>query len=93
MSKLTIKQSVINVCNKLQPGQTILGYELYDLVLADLIRNGYPGRPLQETVAKRYREVRDSVGMFSVSGISEYTKKSVIELNETEKQQGQRVLF
>ena len=90
---MTIKQAVINVCDSLRPGQTILGYEMYEMVLAEMRRHGDFRRPLQETVAKDYRTVRELCNMESTSGISEYTKKGIIELSNEEKRQGQKALF
>jgi hypothetical protein len=73
--KMTIKQAVINVCNAMYPGEKILGYELYERVLAELWRSGNFNRPLSDTVLRRFREVRDLCGMESHPSISEYTKK------------------
>ena len=75
---MTIKQAVMNVCDRLYPGQTILGYEMYDMVLAELRRAGNTNRPLQETVARRFREVRDICRMESTISVSEYTKKPTV---------------
>lgn len=90
---MTIKQAVINVCAALKPGEMILGYEMYERVLAEMKRHGDFRRPLQETVAKDYRNVRELCNMESTSGISEYTKKGIVELSAEEKRQGQKALF
>ena len=87
---MTIKQAVINVCNRMYPGQMLLGYELYERVLAELDHAGNTNKPLQETVARRFREVREFCNMETSIGASEYTKK-VFQNNNTA--QGQCALF
>ena len=72
---MTIKRAVINVCNRMYPGEKILGYELYDRVLSELWRSGNTNRPLSDTVLRRFREVRGLCGMESQQSISVYTKK------------------
>lgn len=72
---MTIKRAVINVCNAMYPGEKILGYELYERVLAELWRSGNTNRPLSDTVLRRFREVRDLCGMESHPSISVYIKK------------------
>lgn len=89
---MTIKQAVINVCEKLHPGQTILGYEMYDRVLAEMRRNGDFRRPLQETVARRFRDVRDLCRIETLTG-SEYRKKGLVDLTDEEKRLGQQAMF
>jgi hypothetical protein len=89
---MTIKQAVINVCNRMYPGEMLLGYELYERVLVELHCAGNTNKPLQETVARRYREIKDLCGMESSPSVSEYRKKSII-LADNEQKQGQRALF
>lgn len=72
---MTIKQAVINVCNGMNPGQTLLGYQFYDRVLLELKMAGNTNRPLSDTVLRRFREVRGLCGMESQQSISVYTKK------------------
>lgn len=72
---ITIKQAVINVCEQLQPGETLLGYELYNRTLAELRKHGSKKRPLSDTVLRRFREVREICNMESQISVSKYTKK------------------
>ena len=76
MSKLTIKQAVINVCNKMTPGEKLLGYQLYDLVIHELRMAGVTKRPLDGTVLRAFRNVRDLCDMESFHSVSEYRKKA-----------------
>lgn len=90
---MTIKQAVINVCNRMYPGQTLLGYQFYDRVLLELKMAGNTNRPLSDTVLRRFREVRELCDMESQQSVSEYTKKGIVHLDEEEKRLGQKPLF
>jgi len=90
---MTIKQAVINVCNAMTPGQKLLGYQFYDKVIDELIRNGSKQRPLSDTVLRRFREVREVCGMESHHSVSEYRKKEVVQLTDEEKVLGQMPMF
>ena len=90
---ITIKQAVINVCAKMYPGQTLLGYQFYDKVLLELKMAGNTNRPLSDTVLRRFREVRELCGMESSQSVSEYTKKPLVVLDSQEKAVGQKALF
>ena len=72
---ISIRQAVMNVCSRYYPGQMVLGYHIYNDTITELKTHGYAGKPLQETVARRYREVKEMCGMESSSGKSEYLKK------------------
>jgi len=72
---ISIKQAVMHVCARYYPGQKVLGYHIYNDTLTELRTQGYPGKPLQETVARRYREVKGFCGMESSTGRSEYIKR------------------
>lgn len=73
--KLSIRQAVINVCNRLEEGEVLLGYQLYNRVLGELRASGSKKRPLSGTVLRQYRVVRELCGMESKIGVSEYKKK------------------
>ena len=75
---ITIKQAVINVCNLMEPGQTLLGYQFYEHVLFELKMAGNTNRPLSDTVLRRFREVRDLCGMESSQSVSKYTKRPLV---------------
>ena len=90
---ITIKQAVINVCNRMYPGQTLLGYQFYDHVLLELKNAGNTNRPLSDTVLRRFREVRELCDMESSQSVSEYTKKPLVVLDSQEKAVGQKALF
>ena len=72
---MTIKQAVINVCERMEPGEEILGYQFYNRVLRELAFSGSKKQPLSGTVLRRYREVRELCGMESSIGTSKYRKK------------------
>ena len=72
---ISIRQAVVNVCSRYYPGQIVLGYQIYNDTLTELKAHAYAGKPLQETVARRYREVKGMCGMESSSGKSEYLKR------------------
>lgn len=76
---ISIRQAVMNVCSRYYPGQIVLGYHIYNDTLTELKTHGYAGKPLQETVARRYREVKGYCGMESSSGKSEYLKRLPME--------------
>jgi len=65
----------MNVCARYYPGQVVLAYNIYNDTIAELKSHGYPGKPVQETVARRYREVKALCGMESATGKGEYRKK------------------
>ncbi len=75
MNRITIKQAVINVCDRMEPGEEVLGYQLYERVLRELAFSGSKKRPLSDTVLRRFREVRELCGMESNISISKYRKK------------------
>lgn len=75
MKEITIKQAVINVCENLDPGSTLLGYQLYNKVIHELRKAGNTNKPLSDTVLRRFREVRDLCGMESYISVSKYHKK------------------
>ena len=56
---MTIKQAVINVCERMEPGEEILGYQFYNRVLRELAFSGSKKQPLSGTVLRRFREVRE----------------------------------
>jgi hypothetical protein len=72
---ISIRQAVMNVCSRYYPGQIVLGYQIYNDTITELKAHAYAGKPLQETVARRYREVKGFCGMESSSGKSEYLKR------------------
>lgn len=90
---MTIKQAVINVCNRLNAGDKLLGYQLYDRVLLELHLAGNTNRPLSDTVLRRFREVRELCDMESHPSVSEYTKKCKIDLTDEEQRIGQQAMF
>ena len=92
MAKLTIRQAVINVADAMTPGETLLGYEFYNRVLRELMLAGNKNRPLDGTVLRALRDVRDICGIESKHSVSEYRKKST-QLNEVERSVGQTVMF
>ena len=89
---ITIKQAVINVCNRMHPGQTLLGYQFYDKVLLELKMAGNTNRPLSDTVLRRFREVRELCDMESSQSVSEYTRSRLCGLI-ARKSCRQKVLF
>lgn len=72
---LTVKQAVINVCNRMEPGEEVLGYQLYNRVLRELAFSGSKRVPLSDTVLRRFREVRELCDMESQISVSKYRKK------------------
>jgi len=74
---ITIQQAVVNVCRRYAPGQVVIARQIYRDTLDELWRNGYPGEPLQETVARRYRDVDELCGMESLPSKGRFRKKTV----------------
>lgn len=73
--KITIKQAVINVCERMAPGEELLGYQFCDRVQNELWINGSRARPLSGTILRAYRSVRDQCSMESKHAVSKYRKK------------------
>lgn len=89
---MTIREAVINVCNRLHPGDKLFVYEIEDRVKVELRRNNYPSRPTQETIQRRFREVADLCEM-EYNG-DQYVKcVPMPPLTEDEKITGQQSLF
>ncbi len=93
MSKLTIKQSVINVCDAMTPGETLIGYEFYNRVLREFEKHNVPKKPLDSTVFRVVREEREFCNMETFQSISKYRKKVTTQLSKEEQSVGQRPLF
>jgi hypothetical protein len=89
---MTIRQAVINVCKRYAPGQVVIARQIYRDTLDELWRNGYRGEPLQETVARRYREVAESCCMVTLPSKGQY-QKQLIQLTKDELKIGQKALF
>lgn len=90
--KFTIQQAIINVCNRYEPGQTVIAWNIYNDVMAELKRHEYKGQPLQETVARIYRMTASACDMETLPGKGQYKKISV-HLTDEEKKLGQQALF
>jgi len=74
MKRYCCGDAVCDVLKEMEPGKTILGYEMYGRVLEQLRKHGSKAHPLGESVARRYRERKGRYGIHSTSGVSEYTK-------------------
>jgi hypothetical protein len=74
--KYSITQAVRDVCSEMDAGEKLLGYELYNKVLAKMHINGNRKHPLDSTVLRRVREVGSLYGVKAVrSGESIYIKE------------------
>lgn len=89
---ITIEQAVRNVCNRYPHGRVVVAYEIYNDVMEELKRHEYPGFPLQETVARRYRDVAESCCMVTLPSKGQY-QKQLIQLTKDELKIGQKALF
>lgn len=89
---MTIKQAVVNVLNRLHPGDTVLVYQIENLVRVELRRNYYEGCPSQETIQRKYREVADLCEMETVP--EGFRKRMPLKpMTEEEKAVKQQMLF
>jgi len=89
---ISIRQAVINVCARIRPGDKLYIYEIEDRARIELKRNAYPGRTMQETIQRRFREVASLCEM-------DYDGKQYVKLiplpplTEAEKEAKQQNLF
>lgn len=89
---ITIEQAVRNVLRRYPHGRIVVAYEIYNDVMAELKCHEYPGYPLQETVARRYREVAESCCMVTLPSKGQY-QKQLVALSKEELKLGQKALF
>jgi len=81
MEKITVKQAVINVCEKLEPGTTLLGYQLIRKVRIEMLIHGNFKKPLGATILREYRLVKGMCEMDSHIGDSKYRKLEATYVN------------
>lgn len=75
----TATQAVKDVCFEMQTGEKLLGYELYNRVLAKMHLNGNRSRPLDSTILRTVRAVGTLYGVKAISsGKSVYTKDRLL---------------
>lgn len=89
---MTIREAVINVCQRLRPGDKLFVYEIEDRVKLELKRNCYEGHPTQETIQRRFREVASLCEM-EYNGDQYVKLVPMPPLTEDEKSTGQQSLF
>ena len=73
-NEITVTEAVRRVLKEMEPGNSLLGYQLYGRVLETLRKNGSTAHPLDSTVLRRVREQADFFGVTAKSGVSKYTK-------------------
>lgn len=89
---ISIKEAVINVLSRVQPGDKLLAYHIENLVRGELKRNYYPGVPQQETIQRKYREVADLCEMETTS--EGFVKRIPLPpITEDEREAKQKMLF
>ncbi len=75
----TATQAVKDVCFEMQAGEKLLGYELYNRVLAKMHLNGNRSRPLDSTILRTVRAVGTLYGVKAISsGKSVYIKDRLL---------------
>lgn len=92
-NKMTEKEAVRMACEMYAPGQLVSASQMYRDTVRILQIAGYPHTPLQSTVSRRYREIKEQVGMEYVPKLKLYMKAKQVRLSAEEKLMNQQVLF
>lgn len=75
----TATQAVRDVCFEMEAGEKLLGYELYNRVLAKMHLNGNRKRPLDSTILRTVRAVGTLYGVKAIKqGESVYMKDRLL---------------
>jgi hypothetical protein len=90
---MTEKQALRIACESYAPGELVSATKMYHDTLEILQGAGYEKMPLQGTISRRYRDIKDLVGMEYVKKLGLYRRKYCIQLTPEEKRFGQQVMF
>lgn len=63
---LSVSQAVRMMCDRWPIGQKRTGRSVYQETMAILVSHGSPEKPLDATVLRRFREVKDGYGIHPV---------------------------
>lgn len=79
MKVYSASQAVRDVCLEMDAGEKLLGYELYNLVLAKMHLNGNRTHPLDSTILRLVRSEGSLYGVKAIQqGRSVYIKENLL---------------
>jgi hypothetical protein len=91
---MTEKQALRMACESYAPGELVSATKMYHDTLDILRAADYKKKfPLQGTISRRYRDIKDLVGMEYVKKLGLYRRKERIQLTPEEKRSGQQAMF
>lgn len=90
---MTEKLALRMACESYAPGELVSATKMYHDTLEILVAAGYENLPLQSTISRRYREIKESVGMEYVPKLGLYRRKERVNLTTEEKRYGQQAMF
>ncbi len=90
---ITEKQALRIALESYAPGELVSATKMYHDTLDILRASGYEKMPLQGTISRRYRDIKDLVGMEYVAKLGLYRRKERIQLTPEEKRSGQQAMF